>query len=79
MEQGRLGVDAAAVAAWDALRARAEAAWVAHSPQGRGGIVCVQNAVKKCRMLLENLVVIKLVLHVGQEWQKNSISDLKGA
>ena len=67
MEQGRPGVDAAAVAAWDALRARAEAAWEAHLPQGRGEIASAQSAVKECRILLENLVVIKLVLRVGQE------------
>jgi hypothetical protein len=67
MEPDRPGRDVAVAGVWAALRERAEAAWVAHLPQGRGEIVSVQSAVKKCRTLLENHVVIKLVPSAGRE------------
>jgi hypothetical protein len=67
MGQGRPGVDVAVAAAWYALRERAEVAWAAHLPQGRGEIVSAQNAVSKRRTLLENHVITKLVPSAGQE------------
>ena len=67
MGQDRPDRDVAVAVAWDALRERAEAAWAAHLPQGRGEIVSAQNAVKKRRTLLENHVITKLVQSAGQE------------
>jgi len=67
MGQVRPGGDVAVAAAWDALRVRAEAAWAAHLPQGRGEIVSARNAVKRYRMLSENHVVTGLAPNAGQE------------
>jgi len=59
MEPDRPARDVAVAAVRAALRERAEVAWAAHSPQARGEIVYVRNAVIGSRMWSDNRVMQK--------------------
>jgi len=67
MGQGRPVRDVAADAVWGEAQAKAGAAWGVNSPRARVETVYAQNAANRCRTLLGNRVVERLVLSVGRE------------
>ena len=52
---------------WAEDRARVEAGWADHLPQGRAEIVYVRNAEQRLLMLPDSLVMQKAVLNVEQK------------
>jgi hypothetical protein len=68
MEQDRPGPDEAAAEEWDkaGVKVKAEAEWADNSPQDREEAVYVQNAVKRCRILLVNRVIDRVAPNVGR-------------
>jgi len=67
IEQGRLARDVAAAEAWGGARAREEAEWAAVLLQAREEAAYARIAVRRCRTLLGNLVVERLVPTAGRE------------
>jgi hypothetical protein len=67
MEQDRLARDAAAVEVWGEVRARAEAEWEGHSPQGRAEIAYAPIAAIQSRTSLDNRAIKVIVLSVVRE------------
>ena len=57
MVQGQLVKDPARDAVRDEARARVEAGWVDHLPQGRAEVVSVRNAEQRLLMLPDSLVM----------------------
>jgi len=67
MEQGRAAKDRVAVEVWGEAKAKVEAEWEDHSPQGRAVIAYVRTAEQRLLMLPDSLVMQKAVLNVEQK------------
>ena len=57
MVQGLAVKDPVQDAVWVEARARVEAGWVDHLPQGRAEVVCVRNAEQRLLILPDSLVM----------------------
>ena len=67
MVQGLRAKGPAQAGVWVKDRAKVEAGWAGHLPQGRAEIVSAQAAEQRLLMLQDSLVMQKVVLSVEQK------------